>query len=78
MDCVASLAMTAERFSTLAWIGTRRRSSKLRAETRTTFLHHFCWRDIYHSHRAPVYQHFWCGPRKWHDRLRVTRMPRRL
>jgi len=42
------------------------------------FLHHFRWRDIYHFHRGPVYQHFWCDPRKSHDLLRVTRRPRRL
>jgi len=28
------------------------------------FLHHLRWRDVYHFHRAPVYQHFSCDLEK--------------
>jgi len=35
------------------------------------FLHHLRWRDVYHFHRAPVYQHFSCDRQKAGDCLRV-------
>jgi len=45
--------------------------ASLHAYLREKFLHHFRWRDIYHFHRPPVYQHFQCDQRKSRDLLRV-------
>jgi len=42
------------------------------------FFHHFCWRDIYHFVRAPVYQRFRCDGANPGLRLRVSRAHHRL